>query len=151
MAFKDVEPIIIENAKIRYRNFSGAEGKYNRKGSRNFCVVIEDPEMAAQLSADGWNVRPVPPKDEGDEPTFLLQVKVVFNSYPPKVTLIAGNSKTILHEETIECLDHAEIRTVDLVIRPYSYELPNGLSGISAYLKSLYVVIEEDPFAAKHE
>lgn len=147
MANRDVSNIKIEDAKIRYRNFTGAEKKYNFKGNRNFCVVIEDPNMAAQLKADGWNVRATNPKDEGDEPTYLLQVKVMFGAYPPKVVLVAGDSNTILHEETIECLDHAEIRTVDVEIRPYCYDDEH----ISAYLKTMYVVIEEDPFAHKYE
>jgi hypothetical protein len=147
MAKRDIDNIRIENAKIRYRNFTGAESKYNFKGKRNFCVVIEDPAMAAQLSADGWNVREVAPKDEGDEPTYLLQVKVMFGMYPPKVVLVSGDSQTILHEETIECLDHAEIKTIDVEIRPYCYDDVN----ISAYLKTMYVVIEEDPFAHKYE
>ena len=55
--------IVIENARIIFRNFSGIETKFNRKGSRNFCVVIEDPKLADELTAIGWNIRTLKPRD----------------------------------------------------------------------------------------
>lgn len=147
--FKKTNNIMIENARLIFKNFSGEESKFNRGGNKNFCVVL-DNDMARELEEDGWNIKYLRPREDGEEPTPYLQVSVAFGNISPKVIMIAGRHKTPLNEVTINSLDYAEIANVDLVIRPYHWEV-NGKEGIKAYLKTMYVEIEQDVFASKYD
>lgn len=140
--------IVIENARIGFRNFSGKEGKFNPAGRRNFCVFLET-DLAKELESDGWNVRWLQPRDEAEEPQPYLQVAVSFDNIPPKVILVTKKTKTPLDESSVDILDWAEIENVDLIIRPYNWDV-NGKGGVKAYIKTMYVTIVEDEFESKY-
>lgn len=138
----------IDDARIVYRNFSGAGSKFNREGDRNFAVVIPDQEMADALIAEGWNVKIKPPRDEDDTPFMYLPVKIKFNDRGPNCYLATGTRMNRLDEESICCLDDVDILSVDMDIRPYYWDV-NGKIGRTAYLASIKVTQEVDRFASR--
>jgi len=145
--------ITIENARIGFRNFSGKEGKYNPVGRKNFCVFL-DRDLAQTLEKDGWNVRWLKPRDEQDDEQGYLQVAVNFDNIPPKIIMITSKGKSVLDEESVSLLDWAEIKEIDLIIRPYNWVLQEGTRnekrGVKAYVKSMYITIVEDEFESKY-
>lgn len=143
-----MKPLSIEGARLIFRNFSGEAKAYNPEGRRNFCILLE-PEMAEVLANDGWNVKMLQPREEGDEPQPYLQVAVNFKNVPPKIVFITSKNKTVLDEESIDKLDWIEIANADVIISPYKWSV-QGKEGIKAYLKSLYITAVEDEFESKY-
>lgn len=139
----------IDDARIIYRNFAGLGSKFNREGDRNFSVLIDNQEVADALVEAGWNVKIKPPREDGDLPFMHLTVKVKFNDRGPTIYLKSGSALNKLDEESIDCLDHIDILSVDLDIRPYDWDV-NGKSGRTAYLQSIYVTQQVDRFAERY-
>lgn len=144
-----INKLAIENAKIKFKNFSGRnEDGDNPTNRREFTVVL-DEDTANMLIEEGWNVKVAEPREEGDQPEFRLKVRVKFGDYPPTVNLVTSRGMTVLDNETIGQLDGASVTTCDLILTPYHWNY-HGKEGITAYLKTGYFTIEEDEFAYKY-
>lgn len=131
------------------RRFAGKADQYNREGDRNFGVFIP-PEVATEMIEDGWAIKQFDAREEGDDPQDWIKVKVNFRGpRPPRVVMISSRGRTTLGEDEIAILDWANIEHADLIISPYEWEV-NGKTGISAYLQTLFVTIEEDDLERKY-
>lgn len=138
----------IDDAQILYRNFSGNKSKMNAEGDRNFCVIVPEGEVAT-LQAQGWNVKFTNPREEGEEPTPYIPIKLGYVFKPPRVVLVTSAGKTPLTEDTVKLLDLAEFKKVDLIFRNYDYDF-NGELGRKAYLKTMVVTIYEDELERRY-
>ena len=141
-------PVVLEEKQLMFKNFSGVEGRYNREGDRNFNVVL-NPDEAEAMAADGWNVKTLQPREEGDAPLYILPVAVRYNKYPPKIVMITKKGKTELTEDTVGLLDTARIEKADMILNPSTWD-DDGELRIKAYLRSLYVTLELDPLEEKY-
>jgi len=147
--YKVESNVVIENARIIFRNFSGKEGRYNPAGQRNFALLLE-PDIAETLKKDGWNVKYLKPREEGDPEQAYMKVNVAYGGpRDPEIILIAESGKRHLYEETVSMLDWADVKTIDMIISPYNWEVA-GKSGVAAYLRKMYITIIEDELASKY-
>lgn len=145
----DAKTFMVEDGRIIFRNFAGKESQYNRKGVRTFAVILPE-DVAQEMLADGWNVKWPKPGLDGEVGDPFVRVEVRYDIRPPRVVLLTETTRTQLDEDSVELLDWANIKYVDLIARG-SFWSNNGKSGLKAYLQSLFITIEEDALEKKYE
>lgn len=147
---REIDNLTIRDASICFKNFRGEGTPFNPAGRRGFSVIFRDPDVVADLTEDGWNLKPLKKRNEDDDPAWHLPVAVKFEVRPPQIYLVTYPNgkmkKTEVTEETVGMLDFAEIQKIDLIVTPYQWEM-NGNHGIKAYLKTMYVTMVEDDLA----
>lgn len=151
-----VNPIVVENAEIKWANFEGKETPNNREGVRTFCLVIRDPEQAEILAGDGWNIKHHDPREDGDQDEYdYLPVFIQYDPIPPSIFHVKDGNATLLNEDSVATLDNKIYKNIDLKIVPYFWEYPKGSPsakhGIKAMVDTMYVeTVVTDPFANKY-
>jgi hypothetical protein len=144
----DSGQVVIEDARIVFRNFAGKEGQFNREGDRNFCVIIPE-DIAEMMKDDGWNVKQLKSREEGVPGDYYVQVSVGFKGRPPNLFLISSKGRVQIGQYECDLLDWVDILKADLIIRPYNWSV-NGNTGVKAYLKTLAVTMNEDYLELKY-
>lgn len=143
-----LQPVTIEDAQLIFKNFSGNESQWNSAGDRNFAVVLPQ-EVADEMARDNWNIKMTNPREEGDEPLLYLPVAVRFDNKPPRITMITSTARTVLSESEVGILDYADIALVDLIVTPYVWTVRDA-TGVKAYLKTMFVTVNEDELEKKY-
>lgn len=145
--------LVLEDVRLIFRNFAGEARTYNEEGKRNFGIALPE-EMALELRDIGWKIKDNSAKvarGDADEVLYHMPVTVKFGRRPPKMFLITKslNQRTPLDEDTAMILDVAEFETVDVIIRPFNWDV-NGQQGVAAYLKTIFAVLREDELEMKY-
>lgn len=144
-----IKTFMVEDAKIIYRNFSGRPTPWAKDGGKRTFNVVLDPKTAQEMDRDGWNVKFPKPTDEGDEREPHIQVELRFDIRPPHIVMITSTGRTDLTKDTVDMLDSVDFEQVDLIANSYSWQVGDK-SGIKAYLKSIFITIEEDYLERKY-
>ena len=145
---KKFNNVIIENAEICFRDFAAEQGN-----TPSFAVKIPD-EFAKELIDIGWPVKQWVPKNEEDEPFYLINIKVKYHTYsgedfcaPEEVmlTLEKENGKrtnTLITEDTLKLLQKCHIKNAQVEFEWYPWVYKNK-KGDGAQLERLYILAEE--------
>lgn len=147
---------------VLFCNLEGRKERYNNDGDRTFRVKFFDPEFAQQLADDGWNIRIYTPKNEEYDPYYYLTVKTKFRidsekvRQDPEIHLVNSKNDIICGPQNMADVDMAfrnhKVTRVDLSVAPRYWTnegIGNG-EGITAYIRELWVEIQDSPFASHY-
>lgn len=147
---------------ILFCNLEGRAEDFNNQGARNFRLKFNDADFAKSLADDGWNIKIYTPKNDDYDPYYYLTVKAKFRvdgaavRQDPEIHMINSKNDILLGAQNMADLDAKfrarEVNACDLVIRPYYWSNSNMGSGdgITAYLKQMWAVVNDNPFAERY-
>ena len=154
IVFKGERAIEVNNCRIMWRNFSGLNSKYaDPINKRGFIIPLPNKEIADELEANGWTVKPGKVYNDGEDPMLYLEIKFNYKikGKEPVIRLKTGNRVVRLSENTVDCLDEIDIESVSLDAHGSDWVLSDGREGRTAWLDSLLVVQKLDRFAYLEE
>lgn len=142
------DELTLRDVRLIFKNFEGKKKLYNEEGQRNFSIWL-DSRQAAELRQIGWNTKLIKRTAEFPEEDreWHLKVNVSYRegTRHPRIFFItkSTNSRNPIDEEFVKFVDTAQFDRVDVTISPYNHTFNGG--GVTAYLRTMYGVLHEDP------
>lgn len=137
------------NVKWGFSHFDGRADTFNDEGDHNFTLILPE-ETALELDRIGWNIKKMDPYEEGDPPEYLFKIKISYKYEAPMIYLIKGERKFRADEKDLRDIKRTTVEQLDVIVTPSRWV--NGQrSGISAYVKEMYVKISQSRFAREYE
>lgn len=143
------ETVVLKDIGLVFRNFSGEARQYNNPGDRNFNARVSEAQ-ANMLRSKGFRIKEMTPNEYSDEPSYFLKVKVSYRFDAPNINLITSRCTRRLDEDSVGELDHMSIEKCDISIVGSNWTQPSGESGVTAYLRSMYATLKEDPLELEY-
>lgn len=140
------DELVLHNVRMIYKNFRGEKLQFNEEGRRNFSVLL-DNKTAMELQQMGWNPKLI--KRTAEEPEeyreWHLKVNVSYDNRPPRIFFITKStmSRNPIDEELVFLVDRGIFDQVDVTLSPYNHKMNGG--GVTAYLRTMYCILHEDP------
>lgn len=145
-----INDLEIPDAQIKwpFSNFDGRKGTFNDEGDHNFTLILPE-EQAKNMMEVGWNVKVFEGREEGDPPEYTLKVHISYKFEPPAIYILKGNSRFRAGQEDLADIKRATCEQIDVIIAPSRW-VKNDRTGVSGYVKEMYVKIKESRFAAEY-
>lgn len=140
----------VENAQIKwpFSHFDGRQDTFNDEGDHNFTVIV-DEERAQEMMAEGWPIKVMDGREEGDPPEYLLKVKISYRYEAPPIFFIKGDKRYRAGKEDLADIKRATVQQIDVIISPKPW-IHGRDTGITAYVKEMYVLINQSRFGEKY-
>lgn len=145
-----IEDLEIENANIKwgFSHFDGRPATFNDEGDHNFTIILPEAQ-AKELMEQGWSIRELEGREEGDPPEYLLKVKISYRFEAPPIFFLKGTRRYRADERDMADIKRATCEQIDVIIQPSRW-VHGKDTGVTAYVKEMYVKIRESRFGAKY-
>lgn len=144
-----INDLELEDVQVKwpFSHFDGRKDTFNEEGDHNFTVVLpEDQARELMEIPNGWNIKERAGREEGDPPEFTLKIKISYKYEEPAIYFLKGNRRFRATEEDLVDIKRSTCERIDVICSPSRWVQPDR-TGVTAYVKEMYVKIRESRFA----
>lgn len=150
-----IDDLEVDDAEVKwpFSHFDGRKDVYNDEGDHNFTIIIPN-EWAEELLKipNGWAIKEHTREFDGEEVTeYTLKVKISDKYGPPPIYFLKGNRRMKVDDlSDLGDIRRSTCKRLDVIISPSRWVNPQGQTGVTGYVKEMYVQIEESKFAERY-